>query len=204
MHLSYWSVGMFFAVPIALPQWWLFDVLSLVFFAMIVRAMIHRPRESGARTEPGSRSGIILQGVAIAAAAIGSVRPYLAWFSPPAIAGYAAVSLLMGGAIILFAWSSSTLGKNWSIEARTLDDHELIRSGPYSRVRHPIYLAMLLFLLGLAVSLGHWFQLIVAIPLFLLGTRMRTDAEERLLEDRFGDGFRDYRRSTPAIIPKIV
>lgn len=192
------------AVPIALPQWWLFDVLSLVFFAMIVRAMIHRPRESGARTDRRSRSGIILQSVAIGLAGIGSVRPHLAWFSAAAIASYAAVSLLMGGAIFLFAWSSSTLGKNWSIEARTLDDHELIRSGPYSRVRHPIYLAMLLFLLGLAASLGHWLQLIVAVPLFLLGTRIRTDAEERLLEDRFGDDFRDYRSSTPAIIPKIV
>lgn len=191
-------------IPIAMPQWWLFDVLTLIFFAMIVRAMLRRQRESGGRTDSGSRLGIILQSLGIALAGIGRVRPDLPWFSPAAIASYAAVTALMSGAILLFAWSSTTLGKNWSIEARTLDDHELVRNGPYARVRHPIYLAMLLFLLGLAVSLGHWLQLIVAVPLFLIGTRMRTDAEERLLERQFGNKFRDYRSSTPAIIPKIV
>jgi protein-S-isoprenylcysteine O-methyltransferase Ste14 len=63
---------------------------------------------------------------------------------------------------------------------------------------------MLLFLLALAVALGHWLQLIIAVPLFLIGTKIRTDAEERLLEESFGDSFRDYRQSTPPIFPKIV
>jgi len=140
----------------------------------------------------------------IALVAFGPARPSLDWFSLAAIAGYAAVTLLMGAAIVLFGWSSTTLGKNWSFAARTLDDHELIRTGPYARVRHPIYLAMLLFQLGLAAALGHWLQLIVAVPVFLVGTRIRTKAEERLLEQSFGEAFRDYRSSTPALFPKIV
>ena len=192
------------AVPIAMPQWWLFDALSLIFFAFIIRAMLRRPKEQGGRTDSGSRLGIVLQSAGIALAGIGPVRLGLAWLSPAAIAWDLAVLLLMGGSIALFALSSTALGKNWSIEARTLTDHQLIRSGPYRRVRHPIYLAMLLFLLGLAAALGHVIQLIAAIPVFLIGTRMRTDAEERLLEQSFGDAFRQYRNSTPAIFPKIV
>lgn len=191
------------AVPIAMPQWWLFDALSLIFFAFIVRAMLRRPKEQGGRTDSGSRLGIILQSIGIALAGIGPVRLTLEWFSATAIAWDLAVLLLMAGAIGLFATSSTVLGKNWSIEARTLDDHQLVRTGPYARVRHPIYLAMLLFLLGLAAALGHVVQLVVAIPVFLIGTRMRTDAEERLLEQSFGEEFRRYRRSTPAIFPKI-
>jgi protein-S-isoprenylcysteine O-methyltransferase Ste14 len=62
---------------------------------------------------------------------------------------------------------------------------------------------MLLFLLAMAVALGHWVQLIAALPIFLIGTRLRTNAEDRLLEARFGQEFIDYRSSTPALLPKI-
>jgi protein-S-isoprenylcysteine O-methyltransferase Ste14 len=104
---------------------------------------------------------------------------------------------------MLFAASSNALGRNWSIVARTRSDHELVQSGPYARVRHPIYLGLLLFLLGLAVAYGHWLQLVIAVPLYLAGTRIRTSIEDRLLESRFGDVFRDYRNSTPSLIPRL-
>jgi protein-S-isoprenylcysteine O-methyltransferase Ste14 len=110
---------------------------------------------------------------------------------------------LMVGATWLFAASSSALGRNWSIVARMRSDHELIRSGPYARVRHPIYLGLLLFLLALAVAFGHWPQLIIAVPLYLAGTRIRTDVEDRLLEQTFGESFREYRNSTPALLPRF-
>ena len=82
-------------------------------------------------------------------------------------------------------------------------DHQLIRNGPYARVRHPIYLGMLLFLFGLAVAFGHWLQLVVAVPLFLVGTSIRTRLEDRLLEGQFGKDFEEYARSTPSLIPRI-
>jgi protein-S-isoprenylcysteine O-methyltransferase Ste14 len=124
-------------------------------------------------------------------------------FSAAGLAGAFAVAVLMGSAIYLFAASSSTLGVNWSIEARTRTDHELIREGPYAHVRHPIYLGMLLFLLGLAVAVGHWVELVVAVPVFLAGTSIRTKLEERLLEEQFGQKFTEYARSTPALLPRL-
>jgi protein-S-isoprenylcysteine O-methyltransferase Ste14 len=82
-------------------------------------------------------------------------------------------------------------------------DHQLVRTGPYARVRHPIYLGMLLFLLAMSVALGHWLQLIAAVPIFLIGTIIRTRLEDALLEQQFGGAFRDYRNSTPALIPRL-
>jgi protein-S-isoprenylcysteine O-methyltransferase Ste14 len=124
--------------------------------------------------------------------------------APAGLAGTAAVLLLMGGAIGLFAASSHELGRNWSLVARMRTDHELVRTGPYAHVRHPIYLGMLLSLFAFAVGLGHWAQLLIALPLFIAGTAIRTRVEDGLLEQQVGETFRDYRSSTPAIIPKIV
>ena len=63
--------------------------------------------------------------------------------------------------------------------------------------------AMLLFLLALAVALGHWLQLLVAMPLFLAGTAIRTRLEDGLLEQQFGEAFRDYAASTPGANPEV-
>jgi protein-S-isoprenylcysteine O-methyltransferase Ste14 len=78
-----------------------------------------------------------------------------------------------------------------------------VRIGPYALVRHPIYLGMLLFLFGLVAAFGHWAMAIIAVPVFLLGTAIRTRIEDGLLEQSFGDAFRDYRSTTPAIIPRL-
>jgi protein-S-isoprenylcysteine O-methyltransferase Ste14 len=190
-------------IPVSLVQFWLFLSLSLVFFAFLIRASIRKGSDAGAKRDDRSRLGIILQSIGIGLAGFGPILPVLAPTAPTAIAGSIGVLVFMGGAIALFATSSRALGKNWSVVARTLDDHQLVRHGPYARIRHPIYLGMLLFLLGLAVALGHLVQLVVAVPVFLAGTLIRTKIEDRLLEDRFGDSFRDYARITPALIPKL-
>ena len=191
------------AVPIGFPQFWLFGALSFLFFAVLIRAAWGRDREADIRADRRSRGGVILQSIGIGVAGIGATRPTLEPLSGASLAGCALVTVLMGTAIGLFAASSRALGRNWSIVARTRSDHELVQDGPYAYVRHPIYLGLLFFLLGLSAALGHWLQLIVAVPLYLAGTVIRTEAEDRLLEQTFGDKFRDYRSATPALIPKI-
>jgi protein-S-isoprenylcysteine O-methyltransferase Ste14 len=191
------------AVPISLTQFWAFLALSLVFFGFLFRAASQRDKETGARRDSRSRLGIILQSIGIGLAGFGPTRATLDPLSAAGLLGTVAVMILMGGAIALFAASSRALGRNWSIVARTRSNHELVRRGPYAHIRHPIYLGMLFFLLGLAVALGHWLQLVIAVPIFLAGTAIRTRIEDGLLEHSFGDAFRDYRSSTPALIPRI-
>lgn len=194
---------MLLAVPVSLAQYAAFTASGIVFFYFLVRAFSRRSPESNAKRDRRSRAGIIIQTIGIALVGFGPVRITLSSLSAAGLAGTVAVLLLMGGAIALFATSSRELGKNWSLVARMRSDHELIRTGPYAHVRHPIYLGMLLFLLALAVALGHYVQLIVAIPAFLIGTTIRTRIEDGLLEQQFGERFRDYRGSTPALIPKL-
>lgn len=194
---------MTFVMPVSPVQQWAFLGLSLIFFLLMLRALARRKPESGAKSDRRSRMAILLQSVGIGIAAIGPSTPSLPSLSLAGLTGTVIVVLLMAGAIMLFAASSAALGHNWSIVARTLRDHELIRSGPYAKVRHPIYLGLLLFLLGLAAALGHWLQLVIAVPLYLVGTEIRTRIEDRLLEQRFGDDFREYRNSTPALLPRL-
>lgn len=112
--------------------------------------------------------------------------------------------LLLGGtAIALFLSAASTMGKNWSLVARTRTDHLLVRSGPFAMVRHPIYLALLLYLLSIAAALGHWQQLLVAVPLYLAGTIVRIRDEEQLLRAQFGEEHPRYAREVPALFPFI-
>lgn len=190
-------------VPISLLQLWTFSACGVLFFIFLLRTLSQRAPESNAKRDRRSQLGIAIQSIGIALAGVGPLKPTLAPFGLPGLAGTAAVLLLMGGAIGLFLASSRELGRNWSLVARTRSDHELVRTGPYARVRHPIYLGMLFFLLALAVALGHWVQLVIALPVFFIGTRIRTRLEDGLLEQSFGDKFRDYRRSTPALIPRI-
>ena len=82
-------------------------------------------------------------------------------------------------------------------------DHGLVKSGPFARVRHPIYLAMLLLLAALGLGLGHIAGLLVAIPVFLVGTAIRVHEEERLLRQQFGRAYDDYASVTPAFIPRL-
>jgi protein-S-isoprenylcysteine O-methyltransferase Ste14 len=190
-------------VPISFVQFWAFTASGLLFFVFLIRAASRRTAESGSKRDRRSQLGIVVQSMSFPLAGFGLVRPTLAPLSAASVAGTVVVLLLMGGAIALFAASSRELGRNWSLVARTRRDHELVRTGPYARVRHPIYLGMLLFLLALAVALGHWLQLIIAVPVFFAGTAIRTRIEDGLLEESFGEQFRAYRKSTPALIPKL-
>jgi protein-S-isoprenylcysteine O-methyltransferase Ste14 len=116
----------------------------------------------------------------------------------------AAVVLGLGitGAL-LFDRSAKALGANWSLVARTRQEHQLVRNGPFARMRHPIYFAMLLLLVALSIGLGHIWALVGAIPLFLVGTAIRIREEERLLRQQFGDAYDKYAREVPAFIPLL-
>jgi protein-S-isoprenylcysteine O-methyltransferase Ste14 len=198
-----WWHTMPLMMPIGWLQFWTFTGCGLTFFVLLLRNLSRRAPESGGRSERRSQLGIAIQSIGIGLVGLGPIKPTLASLGLIGLAGTAAVLLLMGGAIGLFTASSRELGRNWSLVARTRGDHELVRTGPYSRVRHPIYLGLLLFMLALAVALGHWAQLLIALPVFFAGTEIRTRIEDSLLEQSFGDAFRDYRNATPAILPRL-
>jgi protein-S-isoprenylcysteine O-methyltransferase Ste14 len=79
-------------------------------------------------------------------------------------------------------------------------DHELIRSGPYAFVRHPIYSGLLLATIGTAIFVGQWRGLI-AVPLVLLSESIKAKREEQFMIEEFGETYQQYREQTWFIAP---
>jgi protein-S-isoprenylcysteine O-methyltransferase Ste14 len=90
------------------------------------------------------------------------------------------------------------------VVARTRSDHELVTWGPFAYVRHPIYSALFVWMIGMAVAFGHVWGLIAGVPLYWIGTLLRIREEERLLHARFGAGYEAYAKRVKRFLPGII
>jgi len=111
--------------------------------------------------------------------------------------GLALFALGLGFAI----WARVHIGRNWGTPMTQKDDPELVTSGPYHLVRHPIYSGILVGGVGTAAALS-WLWLLVVI---LAGTYFVYSAtvEERYMTEKFPDAYPAYKRSTKMLIPFI-
>ena len=75
--------------------------------------------------------------------------------------------------------------------------------GPFAYVRHPIYVAMFLFTIALAIAFGHGARLLIGLPIFAIGTWMRISREEKLLRDMFGASYDAYAARVKRFVPGI-
>ena len=119
----------------------------------------------------------------------------LAWLWPT-------VGLIVVG-LGFATWARIWLGRNWSAEVTVKRDHELIRSGPYAVVRHPIYTGLLLALVGTALSISKW-RALVGLVFISAALLRRVTIEERFMTVQFGDAYRRYRADVPALIPFLT
>lgn len=193
--------------PVGLPG---LAALAVGFVAFLValfaaRARVKRDNASTIRQRaPFAWLWVAVQGLGIAIAGIGPINVSLDPMSAGAIAEAVAVLILMAGAVGLFDASSRAMGKNWALVARTRDDHDLVQSGPFALVRHPIYVALFLVMLAIAVAYGHARNLIVAIPVYALGTGLRVRFEEGLLRTQFGTAYDAYAARVKRFIPGLI
>jgi protein-S-isoprenylcysteine O-methyltransferase Ste14 len=105
---------------------------------------------------------------------------------------------------IVLSWTSvRALGRQWRVDAGLNTDHELVRSGAYRVVRHPIYTSMLGMLVGTGLMVTSLPVLALSITLFIAGTEIRVRLEDKLLASRFGEEFLSYQRAVSAYIPFI-
>jgi protein-S-isoprenylcysteine O-methyltransferase Ste14 len=112
------------------------------------------------------------------------------------------IAILLLAAACLLSWTAvGALGRHWRMDAGLNADHQLVRSGPYAVVRHPIYTSMLCVLLGTGLIITPWVLFVAALIVFVAGTEIRVRTEDALLASRFGEEFTNYRRSVPAYIP---
>jgi protein-S-isoprenylcysteine O-methyltransferase Ste14 len=114
----------------------------------------------------------------------------------------AGLALGMAGAA-LSIYSRAILGRNWSASVQLKHDHELIQSGPYRFVRHPIYTGFLLLFLGSAIMIGEWRGLI-SVAIVLVSFLRKLRLEEAWLGRHFGPAYQEYRHRTKALIPAVL
>jgi protein-S-isoprenylcysteine O-methyltransferase Ste14 len=112
------------------------------------------------------------------------------------------------GAVLFLAglgmavWARLYLGRNWGMPMTRKDEPELVTSGPYRLVRHPIYSGILLAVLGTALATDlYWLiVLIVMGTYFLYSARV----EEKLMADIFPNTYPSYKASTKMLIPFVL
>jgi len=116
------------------------------------------------------------------------------------LASSGSVVAIAGAALVLR--SRAALGAAWSLVPRA--DHGtgtgLVTNGPYSRVRHPIYLGLSLLAIGQALAFGSWPAFTIVLLGILPTFAWRARTEEKLLSRTFGEGYADYKRRTRMIL----
>src|SRR5271166_2510094 len=110
---------------------------------------------------------------------------------------------ITAGGLLFSVWARRHLGKNWSQEVTLKEGHELITTGPYALVRHPIYTGFLLGFLGCAVARGEWRGL-VAVALVFVALWRKLRLEEKWMRAQFGESYDTYSRRVAALVPYVI
>jgi protein-S-isoprenylcysteine O-methyltransferase Ste14 len=98
-------------------------------------------------------------------------------------------------------WARIHIGRNWGTPMTQKDEPELVTSGPYRFVRHPIYAGVLIAGVGTAVALSWlWLTAVVLACVYFLYS---ATVEERYMTERFPDNYPEYKRSTKMLVPFI-
>lgn len=165
----------------------------------------HLPPECGAppQRDPSSYLFLAVQSLAIVIAFIGFSGVSNDFGASGTLVEAGAVTLLVVGALLLNMSALKTLGANFAIIARVREGGTLVTNGPYAHIRNPIYLCYLLLLVAAALAFGHPLNLLVAVPLYLIGTALRIAPEERQLRDRFGAEYASYAGRVKRLIPYV-
>jgi protein-S-isoprenylcysteine O-methyltransferase Ste14 len=174
----------------------------------LIRGMhtVRRPETTIATRHEGWRELFVL--VAVVAGFLipiaWAMTPWLAFadvtpHALPVVSG----AMVLAASLYLFHRTHADLGANWSARLQIVDAHQLITAGIYRRVRHPMYLALLLYGLGQMLAVPNW----IAGPCGLLGAvllaAMRIGPEEAMMRERFGREYDAYMIGTGRILPRF-
>ena len=185
---------------------------ALVLAATVVMIAIRAPHGHGSRRVKVIKSHRTpLEAILLSLAWIGFFVP-LIWIASPAFS-FAEYPLrsgpLISGVVCfaiglwLFYWSHADLGTNWSITLEVREQHRLITQGVYRRIRHPMYLALALYSIGLALVIPNWVAGPSNLIAFAILCALRIRAEERMMVEEFGDEYAAYSARTKRLIPGV-
>jgi protein-S-isoprenylcysteine O-methyltransferase Ste14 len=185
---------------------------AAIIVASIVMVLIRAPHGQRSRTVPVAKSGkgpretvlLTIAWVSFFVPLIWAVTPVFDFADYPLhpipfLAG--ALGLALG--LWLFHRSHADLGTNWSITLELRERHQLVTSGVYRWVRHPMYLGLLIYSVGQALVLPNW----LAGPSYGVAMALlfafRVGPEERLMLEEFGKDYEAYQATTKRLVPGV-
>jgi len=120
--------------------------------------------------------------------------------APPSFAYIGFTLAIVGMAIAV--WARVSLGQYWSDKVLLKVGHQLIRSGPYVRMRHPIYSGVLLGVAGSALVVNQW-RGVLAFVLLLANYSVKARREDKILADAFPEDFPEHKRHAGFLLPRL-
>jgi protein-S-isoprenylcysteine O-methyltransferase Ste14 len=105
--------------------------------------------------------------------------------------------------VIIRITSILTLKQQFTYTVTKIDNHELIETGLYKKIRHPGYLGQLIIFLGISTCLSNWISILLMMIPVLLGYLNRINVEEKFMIKHLGQKYLDYRKRTKRLIPVI-
>ena len=145
----------------------------------------------------GIRLGIVL--IVLLLLRVSSFKAH-ATTSDTWLQGIGLAAFLLG--LALAVWARVYLGRNWGMPMSQKIDPELVTTGPYRRVRHPIYSSIILAMIGTAIAVSlYWLVAVVVLGAYFVYS---ATVEERFMAERFPDSYPEYKRSTKMLIPFIL
>ena len=183
---------------------WIVALWAVFVIYWAIAALVMKRLDRGAmRSGMATRFGIFVT-IAVAIALVkrsSELRALqLAQFQslPMAVSGAIIASL---GVILAFS-ARAAIGRNWAPPATRRTDTELVTTGPYAFVRHPIYGGILLMMIGTAIGLiPTWWLVAAAAGIYFLYSAR---AEERFMTERFPDSYPAYRARTKMLLPLLI
>jgi len=193
-----------------MSPWFAKAVILVGSIAMVVIPHRQHRRRSRELKVVKSRKGP-LELVLLTLVSLGFLFP-LIWVATPVLA-FADYPLrpvpLIAGILCLAAglWllhrSHADLGTNWSITLEVREKHQLVTQGIYRLVRHPMYLALLLYSAGQALVLPNWLAGPCYGVAFVLLFAFRVGPEERMMLEEFGKDYEAYMARTNRLVPGV-
>jgi protein-S-isoprenylcysteine O-methyltransferase Ste14 len=182
------------------------DLLAVLWLVLVFYWVLAARNAPKARAVEGlgpglASSGILLLSVDLLFGPSLPTGPLGARFVPSSLWLGTTGTMITAAGLTFAIWARHHLGSNWSAATIIRVDHQLIRTGPYALVRHPIYSGVLLAMLGTALVIGSDRGL-VAISLLLGGLLWKARREDGILAREFGEVFARYREGTGMWLPR--
>ncbi len=174
-------------------------ICVIALYLMRIREFfIKRDVVTGTIKSPATFSAMLMAGSSIVALSlveylVRDQRLFLPTFLPGLV--IAISSFLLRGA------AGKALGRMWSVHVEIREKHELVKSGPYRWIRHPIYTAAIMEVLGAILVMNAAYSTIAMVIVLFPVIAWRIRVEEKSMIEQFGVKYVDYIASTSALLP---